>query len=433
MKQVLPLFLFFGVISFGTTQNIPNRCYCHRSEPPATFEKWIRLAQLKNRVDPEDSIYVLPVVVHVIHLGDPIGTKENISLEQIESQIRILNEDFRRKPGTNGFNTHPAGGDARIEFQLAKRTPDGLPTDGIVRVDITQIETPPFGGSMIGLGAYFSFWDPNQYINIWSFPGVQDFGLGEAKFPITDLPGLEGEGPAIIPGLDSIHGIPVDQVDGVAINAYHFGERDIDSPYRFGRTGTHEMGHFLGLFHVWGDDGFEGSCEIDDYCEDTPNVASRTSGCPSQKLACDGHPAMIENYMDYTDDVCMNMFTMDQIARMRYVLQNSPRRKSLLSSAALLPPDVVSTHPPIDKQIPPINFYPNPIKDQLIILWKQGQKVEQGTLKVYDAAGKIWLTKPIELNGGEFQVDLSRLPAGIYFVTLQWGEYLIQRKIVKQP
>ena len=109
-------------------------------------------------------------------------------------------------------------------------------------------------------------------------------------------------------------------MDGVAVNAHHFGETGKAGPYSLGRTLTHEIGHFLGLFHVWGPNDHDvDGCELDDFCEDTPPTRAMSSGCPTNALACDGRPAMIQNYMDYSDDACMNIFTNDQIARMRTV------------------------------------------------------------------------------------------------------------------
>src|SRR5690606_5227749 len=97
------------------------------------------------------------------------------------------------------------------------------------------------------------------------------------------------------------------------------------SRYGLGRTLTHEVGHYLGLLHPWGD----GSCETNDYCDDTPPVSGPTNGCHATAIACDGRPAMTENYMDFIDDACMNVFTADHVRRMRYVLENSPNRISL--------------------------------------------------------------------------------------------------------
>lgn len=166
-----------------------------------------------------------------------------------------------------------------------------------------------------------------MYLNIWLDPlpeNLIDIVLGEATGPDTDLPGshllLDGE--------------PL-QAEGIIINTFHFGESNINSDYNLGRTLTHEAGHYLGLLHLWGG----GDCDSNDYCEDTPPVNKNTVGCPSNNpLACNGEPAMIENYMDYTADRCMNIFTNDQKERMHYVLKNSPYRKTLLTSPGLKNP-----------------------------------------------------------------------------------------------
>src|SRR5690606_30424385 len=122
------------------------------------------------------------------------------------------------------------------------------------------------------------------------------------------------------------------QAEGILINTHHFGESDLASPHNLGRTLTHEMGHYLGLLHPWGG----GDCDPNDHCADTPPVSEPVTGCPATPpLACDGQPVMIENYMNWTTDACMNTFTRDQISRMHYVLENSPRRRELSASPAL--------------------------------------------------------------------------------------------------
>lgn len=285
--------------------------------------------------EPRLKVYRIPIVVHVLHFGDDLGFGDNIPESQILSQIQVLNEDFRRKAGTNGYNDHPDGADAGIEFFLAKTDSEGKETNGIVRIDLNKVPVPPFSGSRIAIGAFHSMWDPNTYLNIWTFPGPKDFGIGESRFPVSDLPGLENEKDFIIPGVDFLSGFPVDEVDGIAITAKHFGTTSIDSPYNLGRTATHEIGHFLGLLHVWGDASAEGTCEADDFCEDTPPTSRRITGSPKEVLSCDGTPAMIENYMDYADDIRMNIFTANQVERMRYILEHSVRRKTLHTSEGL--------------------------------------------------------------------------------------------------
>ncbi len=271
--------------------------------------------------DPGIKVYQIPVVIHVLHLGEPLGEGYNLSEARIEGQIRILNEDYRRKEGTPGFNTHPDGGDARVEFVLAKSTPDGKETDGVIRVNITAEKNPmepPY--NRFDYYTYYGYWDPEKYLNVWVEPlpeSIIDIFLGEATLPETDLPGYIPHEPY--------------QTEGVLINSAHFGASDINSQYNLGRTLTHEIGHYLGLLHPWGS-----IRDPNDYCEDTPPTSRIVSGCPTNPpLGNDGRPIMIENYMNYTSDRCMNVFTTDQIARMHYVLENSPMRKSLADSPGL--------------------------------------------------------------------------------------------------
>lgn len=271
--------------------------------------------------DPEKEIYKIPVVVHVLHNGEAIGVGPNISKERIESQIEILNQDYRRKYGTRGYNDHPNGGDAGIEFILAKFTPDGKPTDGIVRVNQDEVENP-YEGSNFDYMAGYSYWDPASYLNIWTIATHNDYVdsfLGVATGPETDLPGAH----LLTPGEPH-------QAEGIIMGYHHFGVSDINSKYNLGRTLTHEIGHYLGLLHTWG----AKDCTYNDYCDDTPAVDTYVSGS-TPFIGCGGELVMIGNYMNWSDDEVMNIFTNDQIYRMRYVLQNSPGRKSLLTSIGL--------------------------------------------------------------------------------------------------
>lgn len=408
-----------------------DRCNQVKTENSIQFENW--LSTKTNPSARTSEVHQIPVVVHIIHNGESIGEGTNISSEQIASQIRVLNEDFRRKEGTRGFNDHPNGEDAGIEFIMAKSSPEGKTTDGIVRVDINQFTRPSFGGNMVALGAYYSIWNPHQYLNIWAFPGIQDFGLGEARFPISDLPGLDEENNFVIPGIDFLHGVPVNDIDGVAINTIHFGEVEINSNYHLGRTGTHEIGHFLGLYHTWGDEGFEGSCDIDDYCGDTPNVSSRTIGCPLNKLACDGLKAMIENYMDYTNDECMNIFTSDQVFRMRTVLENSPRRKSLLTSKGLLPPNKVVGIPNLEKVKP--NIYPNPYQDDIYIDIPDEQSWSNLEVQFYDLTGSLVsdsLLTDINHSNVIRLTPPSKNPRSIFIVKLIFEKQVLSYRVVEK-
>lgn len=292
-----------------------RRCISYK--PSLAFENWLQQKVVQDKVKRTTAeVITIPVVVHVIHNGETEGQGSNISRAQIESQIRILNEDFRKKLNTNGHNTHPAGADIQIEFKLAIQSPEGIPTDGIVRVKGTNDSWDILDDLTLKA---LSRWDTERYLNIW----VCNLSLlGYAQFPETDVLGVPQNSTTRNP-----------LTDGVVVDHKAFGSvGSAEAPFNLGRTTTHEVGHYLGLLHISGD----GSCPTDDFCTDTPPVNDQNRGCPTTKpIACNGLEAQIENYMDYTDDRCMNMFTEEQKTRMRTVLANSPRRKTLKDSPGL--------------------------------------------------------------------------------------------------
>uniref|UniRef100_UPI0040492F8F M43 family zinc metalloprotease n=1 Tax=Flavobacterium sp. TaxID=239 RepID=UPI0040492F8F len=321
----------FGVIRCFTTEadsisrvKYPNRGTINE------FEDWLApkvneyKRQIANGTISRATVLTIPVVVHVIHNGDAEGTGENINDNQVLSQIRVLNEDFRRLIGTPGYNTNAVGADIEIEFCMAQIDPLGASTNGIDRVNT-------------GVASYNSMaatdtmktntiWDPTQYLNMWSvrFGGGMAGTLGYAQFP--DSSGLGGlganGGPANTDGV-------VSSFDAFGSQAYAAGS--YNPTYNLGRTMTHEVGHWVGLRHIWGD----GNCAVDDFCNDTPGSDAANFGCPNTNSCIDPAPDardMVENYMDYTDDSCMNIFTADQKARIRTVFSVSPRRMELASS-----------------------------------------------------------------------------------------------------
>ncbi|MEQ9298280.1 MAG: M43 family zinc metalloprotease [Cyclobacteriaceae bacterium] len=286
------------------------------------LNEYNRLARL-GRLSAE--IITIPVVVHVVHSGESVGNGKNLSFEQISSQIEVLNEDFRRRIDSRGENDDPNGADIEVEFCLAALDPDGqeLAEPGVnryngnrsgwTRQDIDGTLKPDTN------------WDPNQYLNIWTvnFTGENELLLGYAQFPSgSPLEGIGESGGA-------------ENTDGIVVQYTSFGSSEkgdfpiMQEPYNKGRTTVHEVGHYLGLRHIWGD----GPCGADDFVGDTPEQAGPTRGCPLGKASC-GSTDMISNYMDYSDDACMNIFTKGQKARMRAVLEVSPRRASLANSSA---------------------------------------------------------------------------------------------------
>ncbi len=290
-------------------------------------------------------VYQIPVIFHVIHSGEAVGSGTNISYAAIQSQIDVLNEDFRKMLGTNGYNTNPVGADTEIEFCLAKRRPDGsaFPNgeDGVNRVLYSTITAtaPPYSSTQInatikpytynnGNATATRGWHPGKYMNIW-IANLSNGLLGYAQFPQSPIGGMGC-------------GSTVDATDGVVFIYNSIGKSSVtgfSGPYVEGRTATHEIGHWLGLRHIWGD----GNCSATDYCNDTPTAAQANFGCPTGLNSCttspDAGPDMVENYMDYTDDLCMNIFTNDQKTRMRTVLESTPLRVSLINSDACIPPN----------------------------------------------------------------------------------------------
>lgn len=270
---------------------------------------------------PKEEVFYLPVVVHVVHKGEPIGKGTNLSVERIKRQIEILNEDFRRKEGTRGYNNHPDGGDSKIEFVLAKQDPNGKPINGINRIDESQKAVTDLGYNQNHYAQY-DYWNPNDYINIWTTPLPESTAclvLGMASGPETDLPGTQ------------FLSLPQQgDAEGILINWMHFGESNINCHARLGRTLTHEMGHYLGLLHTWR----VGDCESNDYCDDTPAVDKPVFGNVAFK-GCKDETIMIGNYMNWSDDSVMSIFTNDQIYRMHYVLNHHEGRNALLESHAL--------------------------------------------------------------------------------------------------
>jgi hypothetical protein len=246
-------------------------------------------------------LITIPVVVHVVYKRDT----ENISKQQINTQISVLNRDYRATNTDKSSVPAPWQSlvtDAKVEFKLATRDPQGKQTDGVTR---TKTDVSAFGAddtvkkaSTGGVAA----WPASKYLNIW----VCNLGgglLGYAQFP---------GGPA--------------RTDGVVILHSGFGTTGTAAaPFDLGRTATHEIGHWLNLRHTWGDTM---GCSGGDRVADTPNAAGPNYGKPSfPNITCNNGPNgdMFCNYMDYVDDAAMFMFTAGQVGRMNATLAG-PRK-----------------------------------------------------------------------------------------------------------
>ncbi len=301
----------------------------------AQFETWLAPLVSKYKATKANSktaatIITIPVVVHVVHNGQIVGIAPNITDAQVQSQITVLNQDFRRMLGTPGYNTNPVGADVEIEFVLAQQDPSGNPTNGIDRVSFLQSSWSDTDIENILKPA--TIWDPTMYLNMWSLKFTDNTVLGYAQFP-------DGSGLA---GLNSSGGSA--NTDGVVSSYDVFGSKDygssfllVTSLYNKGRTMSHEVGHWLGLLHIWGDGGSRDSntkdCNASDYCADTPQAGWENYDCNIYD-SCPANPGndMVENYMDYTNDDCMNIFTQNQKDRIAVIMNNAARRSTLKTS-----------------------------------------------------------------------------------------------------
>ncbi len=335
MKKLLPLFLLLpSLLAFSQDIKITkNKKKCatyevlesFRKQNPAAetdqrFESW--LSQRKRlRTTQEFATVTLPVVFHIVYND----ASENVSQAAIQQQILQLNKDFSNQGGS----TYGVASTTNIQFALAKTDPDGavLEQPGIDRIlySTKGFTAPPYSVGMGGSANYLNntikpatIWDPEKYLNIWVLP-LEGGVLGVATFPTSSgLPGLSlGENASNA---------------GVAVTPETIGSLFAPSGcgnYGKGRTLTHELGHFFGLRHIWGD----ASCGTD-YCDDTPTHEDENNGVPTHPKAnvCGTADEMFENFMDYSDDVVTNTFTANQVARMQTVLTASPRRSALKTS-----------------------------------------------------------------------------------------------------
>ena len=324
----------------------------------------------------------IPVVVHVVSRT----AAENVTQAQIDSQIDVLNKDFRKKNSDTGsvpavFQSLVA--DARVEFALATTDPNGNPTNGVTRRTTTvngfgsddAVKRNATGGT--------DAWPADRYLNIWVCRLAGGL-LGYAQFP---------GGPAA--------------TDGVVITHTAFGTTGTAAaPFDKGRTATHEIGHWLNLRHIWGDDA--SACSGSDFVDDTPNQASANTGKPTfPHISCSNGPNgdLFMNYMDYVDDAAMFMFTTGQVVRMQAAL-DGPR--STIGTSISCGPKLKFADEPVtlkfrDDPITTLKFRDDPItlkfRDDPITL--KFRDDPSGTLKFRDDVKQPVLDKnPVSDTAG---------------------------------
>lgn len=372
-----------------------------------------------------EPLLTITVVVHVIHNGEPIGQGQNISDEQIEAQIAILNEDFTAL--NPQFYQTPskwagAAGVPNIQFCLASKDPAGNPTNGITRHQM-QVTGSSWNNNNINSEIKpATNWDPHRYMNVYvlPIPGTTAAGgvVGFANYPTPSLIGAP--------------------TDGIVIDYRWFGAPGF--PASGYRPLTHEVGHYLGVLHP-----FHGnSCSSDDGIDDTPNIDKATreyvmldcdSIYPPGPVSC-GNEHMYVNYMDYVNENCYTSFTQGQINLMRAVLQGTSQgfgygsRKALLDNAPnqcnlvandagiirqLDPPTVSCTTDSLSPRITLRNFGTDDLDSVLIITRIDNQTPDTFlyTLSMFPGENRDVVLPAIFPPNGPYQLTIyTALPNG---------------------
>jgi hypothetical protein len=360
---------------------------------------------VNNYVDKKTrGVAVIPVVVHVLHNGESVGVGANISQVQILSQISAMNEDFRKLNTDTLAANHPfnsATADCEIQFCLATLTPDNLPTSGITR---HNIGVNSISDDDVDLNVKpQTIWDPTKYLNVW-------------VCNVTSAGGILGY--ATSPGGDP-------SLDGVVILTTAFGYTgNVVAPYDNARTTVHEVGHWLNLRHIWGDN----TCATD-FVADTKPAQDANYGCPTfphNANVCTGTDAngeMYMNYMDYVNDACMVMFTKGQKARMLATL-NGARASLAASTGCGLNVAISNTKSALSS----VSIYPNPVINNVEI--QVPLSTTPYTIEIINIDGKICKKYTgIELDG-IVSLKVENLANGFYIVRIKNGADEVVRKMV---
>jgi len=369
-------------------------------------QQWI-LSNTSNK-KAKDIVILIPMVVHVIW-NQPI---QNVSEAQIISQLNVLNKDFRLLNSDSLNEQHPFWPftvDAKIEFCLAKQDPNGNPTTGITRTQTSVVSWNDLNSDNIKSTANGGRdnWNPAKYLNIYVV-NLDGTTLGFATFP------------------DELATAP--NLDGVVIRYEAFGTVGTAGTGDFlvnnkGRTATHEVGHWLDLRHIWGDD----ICG-DDFVSDTKPAEDANYDCPSfpykpnNKCGTDANGEMYMNYMDYVDDNCMNMFTFGQANRMRAAI--SSIRSGLLSSPGCQAPTALKE----ENLLNAVEIYPNPNKGTftLYINFNTNLAVSASLINMVGSAVKNFGTISEETS----IINITDVSAGVYYLKVSNVKTSVIKKII---
>lgn len=378
-------------------------------------------------------VYKIPVVFHIVYHTD----EQNLPDSVILNQLSILNKAYRKQNTNIGHLRsifQPLAADAEIEFVLANKDPQGVATNGITR---THTELPYFGydtGSgpdmdslermkVTALGGVDA-WPTDKYLNIW---------IGDFRYNTTDDDaGLQGYATPPNNPYPPNNWTPIPPyIDGVAMHFQAIGSnnatRYAPAYVASGIYTVHEVGHYLGLRHIWGEGNT--NCDIagDDGINDTPFQATSSDieeyACPSpdQNSCGDGVagdlPDLWENYMDYGADSCRIMFTHGQVTLMHYVLDN--QRMQLVNQ-----PSGIFTVPAKQNGFA---IYPQPAGNRISVIIKD--KID--CLRILNMTGQI-VMEMYGKDADQKSYNISTLPSGMYIVLAESNHLVFAQRMLVQ-
>lgn len=395
MKWTLS-YMFLFLFAFSSAQ---SPCFSHSF--PSSDDPMLR--DFSDQQAASEKTDTFDIVFHIMHIGEPPGQGINISDEQLESAVLSLNRDFGAWPIHDSIAIHPNGVDSRMFFRLACRDAQGLPSNGIVRVDARSVQGYEKDGFLFVAGntgnnnqlVALSRWPTDRFINIWVTHLIQ------TPFSGPTLGGGFGPGSVIYnAGGGGLY------VNYRIVGCDPDGTKGFSLLNPYGKILSHEMGHYFGLLHTFqGESCTETNCNIDGdrVCDTEPhnNARSNDATC-NETIECSSREP-IENLMNYSGPTCGNIFTAGQKNRMKSFIQsflpNVPNQPACFKSAVQ---DNIS--PTI-----PVKAYPNPCHDYVWV-----DVSHYGVYRLVDLQGNT--ARVFELIAGKHKLDVSMIAPGIYYL-----------------
>jgi len=421
---ILSFILFFSILGSNAQDSIIH--------PHCSFGMMMAKQNLSlhpqfksnNPTTDDGKTFIIPVVVHIIHNGG----KENLPDYLAQTQMDVLNEDYGYygrgfSPFPVGGDTivKPRGGDAHIRFALATIDPNGNPTTGIEHIKSTYTD---LNSSDEMLTKNLSVWDVNRYMNIWVVKSIDGSATEQGyAYLSSDITRLTDR-----------------NADGIVVTYDYFGRNNPLEPanYKYGRSVTHETGHYFNLLHTWGGDGpGQGGCDDDDDVEDTPDCSYQffsmyhgpiADSC-NDPMQC-GYLRLIADYMDYSVDRCMDIFTLGQITRMRQAILTD--RFSLVTYENAIATGLQAFYlkynaPPV---VDALDILPNP-SNGLLYLFPNFRQSETGDLYIYDEIGRLvrHVTVP-NMKSEKVSINMYWVANGFYNLILVTSNQTYKQKLV---